>query len=300
MNEKLKLTSSYIFLCLVWGSTWLTIKISLESFPPFYSVSLRFLVASVFIYLWMKYSSIKLQTGKREMVLYFIMGIFSFVIPFALIYWSEQYIPSGLASVLFAVYPFFVALFSRVLIPNEKIEPVKLIGMLIGFTGIIIIFKSDIHIASGNYLLGMAAVIAGAIIQSFVFIIVKKYGHDLNPISMNLFPTILGGIFLFALSFITENSEQINYSLKGILAVLYLGIFASAFTFSIYYWLLKKIDVILLSFVAFITPVSAIVLGIIFYDENLTMNQLIGSAFVLIGLVITNLVFIKKKNKLSE
>jgi drug/metabolite transporter (DMT)-like permease len=101
-----KIIITYAVLCFVWGSTWLAIKISLESFPPFLSAGLRFFVASFTIYSLMRIRGTELQTDKDSIRLYFMMGFFSFVIPFGLVYWAEQFVDSGLASVLFGVYPF--------------------------------------------------------------------------------------------------------------------------------------------------------------------------------------------------
>src|SRR5690606_33273100 len=135
-----KLIAVFGLVSLVWGSTWLAIRASLESLSPLYSASFRFIFASIFILILMKLQGVKIQKDKISVKLYLLQGFFAFIIPFALIYWAEQYIPSGLAAVLFAAYPFFVALISYFAIPSEAIGPYKLIGIILGFTGIVIIF----------------------------------------------------------------------------------------------------------------------------------------------------------------
>jgi len=104
----LKIALVYALLCFIWGSTWLAIRIGLESMPPIYSAGMRFTVASIFIFILMQFRGNKLQRDKISVRLYLVMGFFSFVIPFGLVYWAEQFVPSGLASVLFAVYPFLL------------------------------------------------------------------------------------------------------------------------------------------------------------------------------------------------
>ena len=114
-KESLLIILGYISICLLWGSTWLAIKVGLESLTPFISSGARFTVAAIFFFLIIKIRNIKVQTDRLAIKLYLIMGFFSFAIPFGLVYWGQKFIPSGLASILFAVYPFFVIIFTKVL-----------------------------------------------------------------------------------------------------------------------------------------------------------------------------------------
>lgn len=279
----------YLILCFVWGSTWLAIKISIESFPPFISAGLRFFIASFTIFTLMRIRGSELQTDEEAIKLYFMMGFFSFVIPFGLVYWAEQFVDSGLASVLFAVYPFFVAIFSYFMIPNEKISLIRIIGMVLGFSGILIIFHDSFSLTITDYILGMFAIVISAIMQAFMAVTIKKRGKYLNPLTMNLVPMMIAGIVMLFIGFLFENFEKINITEKGVIAVLYLAVIGSVVTFTSFYWLLKKISVIIMSLIAFITPVVAIILGWLLYGETLSKNHLIGTSLVLIGVLIANL-----------
>ncbi len=121
-TEKFKIGSGYILICLIWGSTWLAIKIGLESLTPIISSGIRFFLASALVFTLMKLKKIHLQTDLLSLKLYIVLTFFSFVIPFGLVYWAEQFIPSGLASILFAVMPFMVIIFSRISLPQYKIS----------------------------------------------------------------------------------------------------------------------------------------------------------------------------------
>lgn len=288
-KETFKIIFTYALLCFIWGSTWLAIRISLESFTPFLSGGLRFLIASLAIFIIMRLKGITLQKDKLSVKLYLQMGFLSFVIPFGLVYWAEQFVPSGLASVLFGVYPFFVAIFSYFMIPNEKIEIGKTIGMVLGFIGIIIIFSDSLSFTISDYLLGMFAVMLSGIMQAFIAVTLKKHGKHLNPLSMNFIPMLIAGIAGTLIGLIAENMSRISFREDGILAVLYLAIFGSVVTFTSFYWLMKKINVVILSLIAFITPIVALILGWVFYNEVLATHHIIGSALVLVGLLIANL-----------
>ena len=144
MNKlAVKVFLAYAAMCLIWGSTWMAIRIGLESLTPIFSAGVRFSVASILIFALMKIKNIELQTDKESMRLYLLMGFFSFVIPFGLVYWAEQFVPSGMAAVLFAVYPFFVVIFSYIRIPNDSIGYYKIFGTVLGFIGIVIIFSDS-------------------------------------------------------------------------------------------------------------------------------------------------------------
>ncbi len=284
-----KIIFVYLLLCLIWGSTWLGIRVSLESLPPLISSGFRFIVASAGILILMKVRGIVLQKDKIAIKLYLIMGIFSFIIAFGLVYWAEQYVPSGLASVLFGVYPFFVALFSYFMIPEEPIGTYKVVGMILGFFGIIIIFSDSFGADLSLNLIGMMAVVLSGIVQAATAVIIKKEGKFLNPLSMNFVPMLIAGIGLTILGLIFEDVNQITFDSKAIISVLYLAIFGSIVTFTSFYWLMKKVNIVILSLIAFITPIVALFLGWLIYNENLTRENIIGAIMVLIGLVIANL-----------
>lgn len=247
----------------------------------------------------MRYKSISIQKDRISLVLYVTMGFFSFIIPFGLVYWGQQHIASGLASVLFSVYPFFVALFLKWHIPEEKLGLIKFFGIMLGFIGIIIIFSDSLTKDMNNDIWGMIAVLSSAAMQAYIVVAVKKWGQHLNPLSMNLIPITLAAVVMIPAGLLLEETSSIILDLKAVGSVLYLGIFGSVITFTTYYWLLKRINIIMLALIAFITPIIALILGWLFAGETLEQHQLIGSSIVLISLLVTNFDNVKsavKKN----
>ncbi|MEJ2495657.1 MAG: EamA family transporter, partial [Ignavibacteriaceae bacterium] len=284
----LKIALVYVLLCFIWGSTWLAIRIGLESMPPIYSAGMRFTVASIFIFILMQFRGIKLQKDKISIRLYLVMGFFSFVIPFGLVYWAEQFVPSGLASVLFAVYPFFVVIFSYFSISKDSIDIYKIIGVILGFGGLVTIFSDSFGGNITDYLLGMIAIVISGIMQAEIAVLIKKYGHHLNPLSMNFIPMLIAGISMLVIGLMLENITTFSLKLNAAISILYLGFFGSVVTFTSYYWLLKRINIVILALIAFITPIVALILGYFFYNEDLSMRHFIGSLLVLIGLLSAN------------
>ena len=293
----------YAMLCFIWGSTWLAIRFGLETLTPIYSAGLRFSLASLFILILMKIRGVKLQLDKISIRLYLIMGFLSFVIPFGLVYWAEQYVPSGMAAVLFAVFPFFVAIFSFIFIASESFDIFKIFGIVIGFSGIVIIFSDSFSGDITHYLIGMFAIVLSAIMQAGIAITIKKYGYHLNPLSMNFVPMLIAGISMLVIGLAIEDTSNNSFGLNAVLSILYLAFFGSVITFTSYYWLLKKINIVILSLTAFITPITALVLGYLFYNEQLSTNDFVGSAFVLFGVFganLGNLLRMRKKAIIKE
>lgn len=298
-----KITAGYALICLLWGSTWLAIKIGLESFTPIFSAGIRFFLAAAIIIVILKLKKIKISTDPAAKKIYLLMAFLSFAFPFSLVYWAEERIPSALASILFASYPFFVALSSRIMIPQEKVGFFKIIGIALGFIGIIIIFSEKLFIEFEGYVLGMAAVLLSAALQSIVAVSIKKSGSHLHPLAMNFYPLLISGVFLIAASLVLENFSRQTFEVVGIATIIYLAVFGTIITFSTYYWLLKRINVVILSLSAFITPMVATALGIFFAGEIYSSKVFIGASLVLFGILFANFKGIKNYyllNKLKQ
>ena len=298
MNKlTVKIFLAYAILCFIWGSTWLAIRIGLESLTPIFSAGLRFSVASIFVYLIMKVKNISLQTDRFSLYLYLMMGFFSFVIPFGLVYWAEQFVPSGMAAVLFAVYPFWVVIFTNIRIPGESIGFYKIFGTVLGFAGIVIIFSDSFSGDLTSYLIGMFAVVLSGIMQAWIAVSIKKFGHHLHPLSMNFVPMVIAGISMVIIAFFAEDLSTIKVHPNAVLSILYLAFFGSVITFTSFYWLLKRINVVILSLIAFITPIVALILGYFIYNEDLSTRHFIGTTLVLTGVFWANLGSLLKLRK---
>jgi drug/metabolite transporter (DMT)-like permease len=300
LNENIKIILAYILVTLLWGSTWLAIRIGLDSLTPMFAVGLRFFVASIFVYIVMRISKVKLQTDLLSIKLYIFLGFFSFIIPFSLVYWSEQFVPSGLTSVVFAVFPFFVIFFSWLMIPSEKIGIYQSLGSALGFIGITVIFWESISLDFSEYSLGIIAILSSAIVQGFVAVIIKKHGSKLNPLSMNFIPLLLTGVVLIPVGLIFEDRSSIVFDSKAIYSILYLSFFGTVVTFTTYFWIMKKISVVLLSLSTFLTPIIALLLGVIILHEKFTTYHIAGSSLVLIGILFANFRGLRKYYKDRE
>ena len=290
----------YILITVIWGTTWFAIKISLETFPPLIGGGIRFLVAATILGLVVWFKKLHLPLTRRAIAVYVYMGLFSCVFPFWFVNWGEKYVASGMAAVLFALYPFAIVIFTRIALPDESIGIRKVVGLIIGFSGIATIFSDSFTGTFNNNILGMLAILASAVLQGTVGVFVKRYGHDINAISLNFVPMFIGAIGSFFLALFFEDKSMVHPTVHGILSVVYLGIFGSVIAFTSYYWLLKRMNIVVLSFSSFITPIVALLVGWIFLNEYLTKNHFYGSLLVLIGLLVTNITFTRRKKLIAD
>ena len=276
----------FISLCWIWGSTWLAIKIGLDGVPPFWGAGLRFLIASAFL------SIITAIAGKWKIPLrqnwrmILIVGLFMYPVPYGLVYWGSQYVESGMAAVLFAIMPIFVAILAHLFIQGERLTFAKIVGMLLGFSGIIVIFADNLGAKGSLGILGMICVAFSPFFSSLATILAKKHFREINPLPLTAIHTIFGGIGLLAVSVFTESRSNIIYDSKTVGSIFYLGIIGTAIAFSLYFYLLKTMEATKISMIAFITPLVALFLGIVFRSEVLDPLSILGSLMVVIGVFI--------------
>ena len=271
-------------LCLIWGSTWLGIKIGLEDSPPFLSSAARFLISSSFLYLLIKVK--RLQIPKKNWSKIIIPGFLLYGLSYGLDYWGIQYIASGLAAVLFASLPFFVAISAHYMLGDEKLSVIKILCLGVGFLGVVIIFRDQIHFSSSlKNILGMLALIAAAVSAGISGVFTKRDLHDLDPIVIACFQMLVGMIFLAIIGFSFEELSSFKITYKSVGALLYLAFFGSVMTFVTYFRLVKRIEVTKLSLIAFVTPILALILGAIVKNEPITAHLILGSVLVILGIV---------------
>lgn len=288
MGERLKIILGYILICLLWGSTWLAIRIGLDSMTPVFSAGARFLLASVFIYFIMKFRGIRLQTDSLAIRLYLISALFAFVIPFALVYWAEQFIPSGLTSIIFAVFPFAVIIMTHLTVKDEPVSAYQIAGVVSGFLGIVVIFWENISLDFSANFWGMLAILFSSVMQAGIAVMMKKHGNHLNPLSMNFLPLLIAGISMLLFAPLIEDMNKIKIGTSSLLSIVYLALFGTVVTFTTYYWLMKRIKIVMLSISSFITPIVAVILGWLILGEKLSIRTLFGSGLVLVGILFAN------------
>jgi len=278
-------TLLYTLLCLVWGSTWLAIKIGLQDAPPVWSAAIRMLLAGLILLLYTNLAGKSYPDGIRNKWRVAWPGLVIYGMAYALVYVGMQRISSAMSSILFAAFPFFIAILVAILVKSEKISLRALIGIIVGFAGIVVIFAGPVSL-DGSSMVGAALVIASAILSAYGTVHVKAFLQDQPVIVMMALQMTLGGLLLTLAAVAFEPLARFEITAVSIGSILYLTLFGSIFAFAGYFWLLKRMPALTLSLIAFITPIVAIILGCIVLDETFSIQDYIGTVLVLGGVML--------------
>jgi len=276
-----------VLMCLIWGLTWVAIKIGLEDLPPLLSAGVRFVLASAILWPAVLWRRLALPKNWPELRAILIPGFFIYSINYALVYWGEQYIGAGLAAILFASIPFLVALFAHYMLAAEKMTYAKLTGLTTGFLGIVLVFYGGLSFGPDSYW-GMLALLGSSLSAAYANILVKRDLHYTDPMLATALQMSLGAILLLGLGTLSESWKNFHLTPRALGSLLYLSIFGSAVAFSLYFWALKKTEVTKMSLIAFVTPLVALAGGHWILDEPITGRLAIGSLMVLAGILIIN------------
>jgi len=217
-----------------------------------------------------------------------VFGIFMFSLPYGLVYWGEQHIPSNLASILFSAMPFWVILFAHLMVAEERFRWEQAVGSVIGFTGVLIIFSEGKFDLSSLFTIGMLAVLGSSACSGFASVWGKRFTDEINHFQTTAYGMLTGALLLLLFSRF-EPDRFFNPDWLTIGSIVYLGLFGSAVTFSVYFWLMKHVRVVKLSFITYLSPIVAIIAGWFFLDEILSIRVFIGTAIVFAGIFIADI-----------
>lgn len=274
----------WLVLCLIWGTTWLFIKLGLEDLPPVSFAAARFVLALIILAAIILIQKIELPKTTRDWKLVALTGILQFSINYSLVFWSEQYITSGLAAVLQAMISVFGLALAWFHLPEEKITRLKVFAVLLGISGVAIIFIEQLQVKSVLAFIGCAAIVVGAYAAAHASILIKAYGKRLHPAGMLFGQMAFGTLPLVIYGLVKEgNPIYFNWTWRALISVLYLTTFGTIVAFWLYYWLLSKIESNKAMVISLVTPLIAVTVGGIFLDEKLPPQTVLGAIIILTG-----------------
>jgi drug/metabolite transporter (DMT)-like permease len=285
----------WLILCLIWGTTWIFIKIGLEDLPPVTFAAARFILAVIILAIIIKVQRLPLPKTVADWKLMALTGILQFSVNYSLVFWSEQYISSGLAAVLQAMITVFGLVLAWIFLPAERITKLKIFAVFLGIIGVSIIFIEQLQINSVKAFAGCAAIVVGAYAAAQASILIKAKGSLLHPASM-VFAQMICGIPLLVLYALIQEGNPFNFrwSWRAIICILYLTVLGTIAAFWLYYWLLSKIESTKAMMISLVTPLIAVVVGAIFLGEALPPQTFFGGVLILAGI---GLIVIRPKLK---
>jgi drug/metabolite transporter (DMT)-like permease len=284
---------NYLFMCLIFGTTFLAIKIGVDSgLPVFLSAGFRFFMAGLLLFtmmVWKRKATIRLIFRKELLV----TGVCLTFGTFATLYWAEQYVTSGVAAVLSATAPMMILLLQSMIL-KQKGNRLSFIGCVLGMIGMLLLLLPSLSInASSFWFYGCLAIIIGQVFYAvgtlYTKQVINKF-QNISPIALNAVQMMHGGILLILLSFLTERGQyDYHMSLASIGSLVYLIVFGSMIGHSLYYWLVVRTNPIFPSTWLFISPILALLLGVLFYGEFISWLTVIGTLTIITGTVLVNL-----------
>jgi drug/metabolite transporter (DMT)-like permease len=276
----------YALICVIWGSTWLAIKVGLDGVPPFLGAGLRFLLSSMIVGVVLAARRRRIRLTRDDTACILSLGLLVFWLDYAAVYWAEQRISSGLTAILFSTMPLMTSLMSAYVMRSETLDGRKIAGILVGVAGTAMLFWPGERPALSQAL-GMLAALFGCFCAAVNLVIVKRRGASSDPFVLNFLGMGLGAACLLAMSAASERRMTVAWSRSNVIALVYLALLGSVVAFSIYYHLIKRMDATVVSLTTLIIPIVALLLGRLLLDETVTPLAVAGIATVLAGVGVT-------------
>ena len=280
-----------VLLAAIWGSSFLNIKIATNSYEPITLALVRVIFASIPLILLCKYKKIKIEAFSKEWKSYSLIGLCNIAIPFTLIAIGTGQINSYLAAMLMSTTPLSGTILAHIFTKNEKMNLGKVIGILIGFTGILFLFLDKVIINEKNYIFALITILGSTFysIGGILTLRIKNKGNE----NVTTSTTIWSLIFLIPFSIILEKPWLMNPSIESTLSLLYLGIIATGLAWLIRFRILSINGLVFQTQVAYLIPIFGVFFGYFLMDEVITWRVLISLSIIILG------IYIVKKNNLG-
>src|SRR3954468_15171699 len=283
-RTKMAAAAAFVALCLIWSSTWLAIKLGLRDLPPVSFVAIRFIIA-VAVLLAISVGRVRLLPRDRgDFKLLAWTGVLMFCVNYALLFWAELYVSSGLSAVLQATIPIFGMVFAHYVIPSEPLRGARIAGALVALGGVAVICSRLLDFGGVLAFWGGVAIVFGAASAAFSNVVLKARAIQLAPAMIAAWQMIFGLVPLIVTGLILEgNPLRFHWTTRAVFCLFYLAIPGSAVAFLLLYWLLPRMSVTNLQTISFITPPGAVLFGWLLGGESFNLWSLIGGALILAG-----------------
>ena len=276
-------------LALIWASAFFNIKIATYSYGPITIAFLRILFGAIPVIILCLVKNIKIESFSNDWMWYASIGIINLVIPFFLIAYGVQKVQSNLAAILMSSTPISATILAHFFVDKEKINFFKIIGIILGFLGILYLFSDNLLITNSNFFSALM-ILLGSTFYVIGGILTLKISHKKNE---NVTASILiwGTLIICPISLFFEQPWTLSPRLDSTLSLIYLGVFPTGIAWLLRFVILKKNGLVFQSQVAYLIPIFGVILGFLFLDELITSKVLIALVAVILGIY-----FVKKSS----
>ena len=277
--------AAWIAVCLIWGTTYLAIRVALETIPPALVGALRFIIAGVVLAGILKLRGVPLPAVPQWRGLA-IVGLLLIGVGNGMVVVAEQWVPRGIAAVVIATAPFWMAIVEALVPGGERFSRRTLTGMAIGFSGILLLLWPDLTaggVLGRQFLLGLLALQAAEIGWSIGTSYSKRHAREENAIAAAAMQMMFGGVAMLVVAIVRGEWSALSFTTRSLVAEIYLIVVGSLVAFPAYIYALKHLPVSTVSLYAYINPVIAVLLGAALLGEPFGIRIVFASALVLLG-----------------
>lgn len=285
-SSRTKIVLAFFTLYVVWGSTYLAIRIGVHELPPALFAAARWLAAATAFALYARARGMAWPRGREEWRTLSVSGILLIVGGNGLVVWGEQWVPSNVAALIIATTALWIAGLGTLGARGDALAPRAVLGLVVGFAGVCLLLWPQAGAWSQGrgytQMLGEAAVLAAALLWALGTLYARRRGVTTPPIMATAMQMAMGGGVLLIVGLALGEPARWTWNVAGMSALLYLTVFGSL-GFLAYTWLMHRTTPAKLGTYAYVNPALAVLLGWWLLDEALSMRQLIGTAIVIVG-----------------
>ncbi|MFH1653494.1 MAG: DMT family transporter [Pseudomonadota bacterium] len=289
----------FAILSIFWGGSFAAIKIGIAEMPPFLCVTIRLAISVLLVGVMLSFRKIKWPKKKNVYIQLLLLGFFTLGLPWALLFWGEQYVNAGLASIINATTPIFTIIIAPFLYPSDKIGWKSWLGVMVGFVGVGIIFAPQVSTGENNNILGMLSIVGMALFYGIGIAWLKPLSHKISAFVIMFVEGIGALICVIPLAIIFEwNSIMtMSFSPKSLMAIVYLGVFSTFISQIIFYRLIRETGSVTASSVTYTIPIVGVLLDFFIFDNWVGSHAILGAAVILYGV---HLIRSKPKQIIAE
>jgi len=277
-----------VALSMLWGGSFFFIAIAVTALPPLTVVAVRVTLGAALLFLVVRAAGQRVPGDPRIWAAFAAMGILNNVVPFSLIAWGQTHIAGGLASILNATTPFFTVIVAHLFTRDERMTPSRVVGVLIGFTGVVVMIGVDVLADTEGHFLAELAILGASLSYAFSAVYARRFSRrGLPPLATAAGQITAAAVMMVPLSLIVDRPWTLPMPGWPVLGALVgLAALATCLAYIIYYRILATAGAVNLMLVTFLIPVSAILLGTAILGEALSANHLFGMAAIGVGLAV--------------
>jgi drug/metabolite transporter (DMT)-like permease len=285
-REKISAYAAWGAVCLFWGTTYLAIRVGVQTLPPALFLGVRFLVAGFIFVPYLRWRGFALPQ-RKDLGNIALVGFALLVLANGSVVWAEQWVPSGLAALIVATLPFWMAGFESALPSGNKLTLRKGLGIIIGFVGLVILFAPELRDSfDATYFNGILALLFSPFCWALGSIYSKNRPIGTHPLMTAGFQMLIAGFILVIVGALAGEFPRIHRDPYGFIALAYLILFGSIVGYGSFVYALSKLPATKVSMYAYVNPVIAVVLGWLILGERLDWKVLFSTAIVLCGVVL--------------